>query len=229
LGLARPRRAAAGFSLIELLAVVAIMSVLAAVASPRFVLILRDRRVNAAAMKIVNYYRTARMLAVGRGLPILVNWNAAGNLQNSNPGSPGLIQMIEPVLTVAAGGAPVVPPSSCSQVNWTYFPTLTVSAPSNGVQLVDAFDLKNGAYDYTTVSLTASADMAAAPTTQAFADICFSPSGTAWVRFAPNGTFTQLLAVPWFTVTRAAWAAGGSTGLQRTVFVPPNGVARMGL
>jgi type IV fimbrial biogenesis protein FimT len=85
------------------------------------------------------------------------------------------------------------------------------------VQLVDSFDLKNGAYDYTAVSLSVSG------ATQTFADICFSPSGTAWARFNQTDPFTQLLTVPSFAVTNVA------STLTRTVFVPPNGVARLGL
>ena len=212
---AKHRRSRDGFSLVELIAVVAIMFVLAAAASPAFVAILRDRRVNNAAMKIVNYYRTAKMMAVGRGLPILVNWNSAGNLSNTNPGSPGLIQLIEPVLTTGT-----TPPSTCSQVTWAYFPaTLTTSAAVNGVQLVDSFDLKNGSYDYTSVAYVSNDPQAASPSS---VDICFSPSGVSFVRYGA-GAFNQLLVVPSFQVTNVM------SNVTRNVFIPPNGVARLGL
>ena len=68
---------------------------------------------------------------------------------------------------------------------------------------------------------------AEAEATQATLDICFSPSGTAWIRNPTAGAaFYQLLTVPSFTVTNVS---PSSTGLTRTVFVPPNGVARLQL
>jgi type IV fimbrial biogenesis protein FimT len=109
-----------------------------------------------------------------------------------------------------------VVPSSCSQVTWAYFPTLPAAAPAGGVQLVDAFDLKNGNYDYTQVTFTYAGGNPSP------VDICFSPGGTAWIR-VPGGNFALLQAVPTFTVSNTA------TGLARTVFVPPNGVARLQL
>ena len=136
-------RRSRGFTLIELLAVVALMAVLAAVASPAFVQILRDRRVNDAAMRIANYYRTAKMLAMGRGLPILVNWNA----EAGGPGQ-GLIQIVEPVLTTLnAGASGMAPYSMCSQVAWAYYNPVGPVLPAGGVQFVDAFNLADGYHE----------------------------------------------------------------------------------
>src|SRR4051794_38527987 len=67
----RPRRAnQRGFTLAEMLAVVAMISILAVSASPVFVSMMRDRRVNRAAFQLVDMVRTARMRAIGRNLPV---------------------------------------------------------------------------------------------------------------------------------------------------------------
>src|SRR5688572_14870591 len=68
LGLAGVR----GFTLIELCAVVLIITVFAAVAIPTAVSQLRDRRMQEAARRIGMVYRQARLRALGRGSAVLV-------------------------------------------------------------------------------------------------------------------------------------------------------------
>ena len=87
-----------GFTLIELIGVLAMISLLVVMASPTFVRVMRDRRVARAAMQLVDYYRTARTAAIGRGQPMLVAYNASGNAA-THPGGTGRITMMEPIVT----------------------------------------------------------------------------------------------------------------------------------
>jgi type IV fimbrial biogenesis protein FimT len=197
----------------EVLAVVAMISVIAVSASPVFVSLMRDRRVNRAAMQLVDYLRTGRSMAIGRGQPILVTWNAAGSLPPSFPGGTGVIKMIEPLVTSTTVT------NQCGQVVWTNFQP---PGTAGGVQLVNSFDIQNGKYDYTSISFFDDTGAAAA-----YAEICFSSIGRMYIRTGsggtPSGTFRPAAGVPAFSVINTA------NGRNRRVFAPPNGVARMQL
>src|SRR5262245_51449056 len=87
---------ARGFTLVEMLTVIAMIGILAVAASPIFVNMMRDRRINRAGMNIADYYRTARTRALGRGMPVLVRWKAKAGAQQ---GSSGVLTIMEPVAT----------------------------------------------------------------------------------------------------------------------------------
>lgn len=55
------------------------------------------------------------------------------------------------------------------------------------------------------------------------ADVCFTPRGRTFVRYDPGAGLAPLLGALRVNVTNTR------TGLLRSVFVPPNGVARLGL
>jgi type IV fimbrial biogenesis protein FimT len=192
-----------GFTLAEVLAVLAIMSILAVTASPTFVRLMRDRRVNRAAMHLVDSYRMGRTRAMGRGQPMLVRWDPGSGLNNAEPGGKGLIQVLEPVVTAATSA------TNCASTNWA------------AAREVSRIDFKNGRYTYTTAQLLD--DTGPPGTAQGFADVCFTPAGNAYVRYASTASFRQMTGVVSFTVTNSF------TSVNRTVFVPPNGVARLQL
>src|SRR5262249_12618729 len=125
-----------GFTLVELLAVVGMISILAAVSAPGVISVLRDRRVNHSATSVAEMYRAARSRAVGRGAAILVRWDASGG-----SGTNGLIEMHEAVVDANANP---VPSSSCLTTNWdstdqqrliTRFETSTVPHEYAGVKV----------------------------------------------------------------------------------------------
>jgi Tfp pilus assembly protein FimT len=204
----------------EMLAVIVIIGILAVAASPFFVSAMRDRRVNRAAMQYVDFFRTARMRALGRGVPVLVSWNKNGGGQN---GASGLLTMQEPVVTTLALS------TTCSTTPWA---AQTPQPLQPGVtQEVARFDVGNGLYAKTDVAFSYNAAPVGSndpadpnnPNVQAIAEVCFSPRGRTFIRFAPGAPFIAVAGVMGFRVTNTA------TTLIRSVIIPPNGAARMGL
>lgn len=199
----RPRRAEQrGFTLAEMLAVVAMISILAVSASPVFVSMMRDRRVNRAAFQLVDMARTARMRAVGRNLPVQLTWNVAGGSQKL---ATGLLTMSEPVVGLFANA------SSC-------LGTYVAGSPSV-VQEIARFDVGNGAYENSELKFF---DNAGVERNQV--SLCFSGRGATYITV--GGVAARLAGPVTFTVTNKN---GNVTGLVRRVFIPPNGAARIAL
>jgi prepilin-type N-terminal cleavage/methylation domain-containing protein len=190
------RARARGFTLTELLAVLAMISVLVVAASPVFVNMTRDRRVNRAAMQLVDLFRTARTRAMGRNLPVMVQWDATNGNQ--------LATMLEPDVTN------FVSSKSCLGTAW--------GGGMGVVHSVFAFNANNGLYE--NAALTFYDDNVAAKTQ---ANICFSGRGRTYLQL--NGIFNALTGPVSFKVVNNT--AVGGTGLVRTVYIPPNGAARM--
>jgi prepilin-type N-terminal cleavage/methylation domain-containing protein len=204
----RPARrplAARGFSLVEIMAVVAIISVLVVGASPSFLKLMRDRRVNRAAMHIVDFYRTGRTRAMGRGQPMLVHWDANGVLTNSEEGAPGLIELWEPKVT----STNFATTNTCLNMTWR---------DTSVTQRVDGVDFKNGYYTYTDAKFYV--NMGGNP--DPIVDVCFMPSGRSYLRVG-TGAFAPMTGVSSFKVINS------KTTLMRQVFIPANGVARIQL
>ncbi|HTV17773.1 MAG TPA: prepilin-type N-terminal cleavage/methylation domain-containing protein [Polyangiaceae bacterium] len=192
-----PRR---GFTLLELIAVVTIIAVTAALAIPTAVIQLRDRRVQEAARRIGTVYREARLRALGRGSAVLVRFTG------------GDITVHEARVGVSVGGeagCADLPVSSCLNTNW--------SSPA-AQRVVDGYSRPtSGELSNLSVAITDSAN-AAVPNL----DICFTPMGRGFSRREnTNGPFSPLSDAFVATVSR--------TGLTRTrqVVMMPNGTARL--
>lgn len=195
---------ARGFTLAEMLAVITMIGIFSVAASPVFINMMRDRRINSAAMELVDMYRTARTQALARGMPVLITWDATAGAQKQ---SSGVVTILEPVLRD-------VPDlnTSCTGVNWE---DTKVTYPYM------RFDAGDGRHERAVLTFTD--DKGGSPKK---ADICFSPRGRAFLR-TDGGGFTELNGVPSFTVANGGNGQVG-TGLVRTIFIPPNGVARIG-
>lgn len=193
-----PRR---GFTLLELMAVVTIIAVFAALAIPTAVVQLRDRRVQEAARRIGLVYREARLRALGRGSAVLVRF------------TDGVMTVHEARVGVAIDGnlgCADLPVSTCLNNDW--------SAGSATQRIIDGFrPPTSGDLSDLTVTVTDGAD-AAVPQL----DICFTPMGRGFARREnTNGPFAALSDAFVATVSRP--------GMTRTrqVVLMPNGTARL--
>jgi len=201
----RLRRRRLGFTMVELLTVITIVGILAVAAAPSFVRLLRDRRVTDAAQQLADLYRGARSRAMGRGSAILIRWNQnASTPTNANPA--GRATMREAIM--GAGQGALLPSTSCFATDWT--------ATSVTSRYVMSFDDRRPRFDP-----AAAAFQDAQGTAVNYAEICFTPRGRTFIRYAPNGVFTPLIGVPRIEVRNT------KSNMRRYVIVPPNGVARV--
>ena len=199
----RPRRATQrGFTLAEMLAVVAMISILAVSASPVFVSMMRDRRVNRAAFQLVDMIRIARMRAIGRNVPVQLTWDVTGG---SHQLATGLFTMNEPVIGTFATA------NSC-------LGTFVAGAPSV-VQEITRFDVGNGLYENAELKFFDNTNIE-----RAQVSLCFSGRGATFITV--GGVAARLAGPVVFTVTNKT---ASITGLVRRVFIPPNGAARIAL
>jgi type IV fimbrial biogenesis protein FimT len=184
----------------ELIAVVLIITVFAALTIPSAVIQLRDRRVQEAARRIGIVYREARMRALGRGSAVLVRFTG------------GNMTVHEARIGTAIGGnagCADLPVSSCLNTNWDN----ALNAP-----VVDGFRVPTtGELSDLNVALSTSQSATALPTL----DICFTPMGRAFSRLLPTNALTPLGQAYVATLSRS-----GRTRTRQVVLMP-NGTARM--
>jgi type IV fimbrial biogenesis protein FimT len=193
-----------GFTLIELMVVVVLVSILAAIAVPGVVERLRQRRVSEAAQKIAGLYRGARIRALGRGSAVLVRWKD------------GRFTVYEAVQGATAVGAncALIPSSSCLRADWA-------NDGSDMRHEVGSFRFADrGEYTDADVSVTVNGTDGSSSTTL---DVCFSPAGQTFSRTNLTGSFTPLNGVVGAAVTRAADLSVAH--LTHRVAVLPNGMA----
>jgi type II secretion system protein H len=214
------RRSAAGFSLIELLVVIIIIGIVAALAIPTMAVARFDRHAYDDAGSIMQFFRSARAHAIARGGAVVVSISANGTTDR------GTFQMWEAVAANAnaTGTLNRTPVATCkSPTSWN-----PLTAANTNVLLVDGLNLNS--------AMEANADIE----TQAFAYpdptnntataftsgfVCYTPLGRSYVFFGSGPpVFDGLLPAITPLELRVTRANGGNT---RSVLVPPNGMARI--
>ena len=192
-----------GFTLVELLAVIAVVGILAALASPSYTRIMRSRRMSSAAQEVADLARVARSRAMGRGSAMLFRWSASAN------GSSADKQQITIREAIVGSGADMYrPATSCFQTNW--------QSDANS-RHIGGIHVKAEKYQPSKASFHDGNGAV-----RSFAELCFTPRGRTFVRYSGgSGSFVPLNGVPRLQILNT------ETGRQRVVVLPPNGAARV--
>ena len=202
-----PRYASRGFTLVEMMVVVTIIALFAAIAAPSVIHLLRDQRTVKTANQVLGLYREARGRAIGRGAAVMVQFKDNGDILPPNP--PG------PLFTVReAIDASGLPNPHCTAANWVDL--YSVGAGRTNGDLSSTVHLYQNSQTY---------NDAAPPPPLGINQLCFTPNGRSFTRNALAGSFTPLVARTTISFERNE-PGSGPTGIRRLVFVNVDGTSR---
>lgn len=172
------RRHSRGFTLIELMAVVVIIGVSAAVAAPSVLGQMKDRRARDAAQQIANLYTVARARAMGRGAAVLVRYTSATGF------------VVEESIEGTARGA-----DSCADAPGLGCLTTTWNTPAQR-RVVSSLNVSS--------IITIKAFAPGGSTALTAANVCFSPGGRSFADYTGALPTAAMAGTPTFTVQRDA-------------------------
>lgn len=209
-------RASAGFTVLEILIVVVIVTLLAAIAVPGISKRARGYKARGIAETAANIYRGARLNALGRGAATLVRYDQV-------TGTLTVLEAIQgPVVAAAQGaGCATMPVNSCTDNLARWDPASVTNQRLSTTNLL-------GGGDFTTTMLFR--DAAGNSTASATIDVCFTPAGRTFVR--GGAAPAALGGTPFGTMAGSARLdivepdGAVADGTLRYVAIPPSGAAR---
>lgn len=203
-----PRRA--GFTLIEMMAVVVVIMVGMALAAPAISTTLAEKRTGQVALDLVRLGRRARADSIAYGRSQVLRYSAAGAA-----GAFGRVQLFRGI----AGG--------CNTNNWIpIYAALGAGCGTAASTCVDELDASATRY-----RLGGNDSLLSPPAAFPVVDICYQPNGT--MMYSPNGATTRFTANNsaaiggGFVFTVVRQRSGAAAGPMRRIVFPLGGSARI--